>query len=95
MRLKQLSLTYGSSILAMAVIVVFWRFCLHYLLAPDGPLQYVPPEWVAGSRGFVIGFVGLALFFVVTGTLYRLLTGWIRRAGGIWGQWILAEENNL
>ncbi len=91
MRFKALALTYGSSLLAIGVIVVFWRFCLHYLLAPDGPLQYVPHSWVAGSRGFVLGFAGLVVFFIITGTLYRTITGWLRRSGGAWGRLILAE----
>ena len=42
-------LDYGASIVAVLIIVAVWRFVLHYLFAPDGPLQYVPKDWVAGT----------------------------------------------
>ena len=44
-------LDYGASIVAVLIIVAVWRFVLHYLFAPDGPLQYVPKDWVAGTQG--------------------------------------------
>lgn len=77
-------LDYGASIVAVLIIVAVWRFVLHYLFAPDGPLQYVPKDWVAGTQGVV-----LAIF--ASFCLYLGVTHWIRKVGGKYGRWILDE----
>ena len=84
-------LDYGASIVAVLIIVAVWRFVLHYLFAPDGPLQYVPKDWVAGTQGVVLAFLVCALAIFASFCLYLGVTHWIRKVGGTYGRWILDE----
>ena len=84
-------LDYGASIVAVLIIVAVWRFVLHYLFAPDGPLQYVPKDWVAGTQGVVLAFLVCALSIFASFCLYLGVTHWIRKVGGKYGRWILDE----
>ena len=84
-------LDYGASIVAVLIIVAVWRFVLHYLFAPDGPLQYVPKDWVAGTQGVVLAFLVCALAIFASFYLYLGVTHWIRKVRGKYGRWILDE----
>ncbi|MDL2059927.1 hypothetical protein MUN46_008290 [Mesosutterella sp. AGMB02718] len=68
--------------LAIVFLVLFDRFVLHYIIARDGLLRYVPPEWVSGSRGFVLAVLGAIVFLAVNGSAFCWARHELRVHGG-------------
>ncbi|MCG5029981.1 hypothetical protein MAF45_00730 [Mesosutterella sp. OilRF-GAM-744-9] len=67
---------------AVVFLTLFNRFVLHDIIARDGLLRYVPPDWVSGSRGFVIAVLGGIAFIVVNGAAFCWARRELRARGG-------------
>ncbi|MCI5850060.1 MAG: hypothetical protein MR009_00665 [Sutterellaceae bacterium] len=89
--MKKELLDYGASVIAAVFLVLVWRYFLHYLLAPNGPLRLIPPDWVSGPKGYVYAFIALVIATFISWLAWQKITAWLRKRFGKYAEWLLDE----